>query len=231
MCTVTYIPLDSGNYLFSTSRDEHRDRPDPLPPKKYKVAMNEVCFPKDPVGGGTWILSNSSYTLCILNGAFTPHKRTPPYRESRGLIPLHFIECGNSTHFLKNYRFDGIEAFTLVIVSDKLQEVEEIRWDQENIHYQKIDPRKPAIWASAPLYTREMQNMRKKWFSAFLSEHPLPKTKDLLKFYIEYGNGNSHSGLIINRDNGVRTGSICCIERIQPKKKMHYWERGNHFDQ
>ena len=231
MCTVTYIPLDSGNYLFSTSRDEHRDRPDPLPPKKYEMGEVDVYYPKDPVAGGTWILSSPSLTLCILNGAFQPHKRTPPYRESRGHIPLRFIEFGNSTEFLKNYQFQGIEAFTLIIIADGEGAIEEIRWDQKKIHHRKMPANKPALWASAPLYNSDMQKMRSHWFNTFLDEYPHPEVEDIFSFYTDFGNGDPHCGLIIDRENGVQTGSICCIERIQPIKKMHYWERGIHFTQ
>nr|MBS0036769.1 NRDE family protein [Saprospiraceae bacterium] len=227
MCTVTYIPKGKNKYLFTTSRDEHRDRPRAHPPGRHRIGQQDVQFPRDPVGGGSWIVAAENLSLCLLNGAFRPHQRNLPYRHSRGLIPLHFLEYTSAEAFLAQYDFSNLEPFTLLVVSE--QKINEIRWDGEDTHHKVLPSDKPEIWASAPLYTREMLKMREDWFSEFLSEYPSPSVRNVFEFYTTEGHSAPYSALIIDRENGVRTVSICAIEKLAGKKKVHYWERGVDF--
>lgn len=228
MCTVTYIPKGPNSFLFTTSRDEHRDRPKANPPKTQQVGQKEVLFPRDPVGGGSWIVSARDLALCLLNGAFQPHKRTPPYRHSRGLIPLHFLDFKSSEDFLNHYDFFNLEPFTLLVVSKN--KIDEIQWDGKKSHHRILPSDKPEIWASAPLYNEKMLKMREDWFSDFLSEYANPTARQVFEFYTTGGNLDPYSGLIIDRENGVRTVSICSIEKSADEIKMLYWERGVDFD-
>lgn len=226
MCTVIYIPKEDDGFLFATSRDEHEDRPTAEPPAWHQTENGPLFYPKDPVGGGSWIAVNNQYTLCILNGAFEPHKHQPPYRQSRGLIPLHFLAYTGVQDFLENYRFEGLEPFTFLIIDDK--NLHEIRWDQnQKVHHRKFDPTKSHLWASAPLYNREMVEMREKWFAEFLNNHQSISGSDILNFYLKGGNGDPHTGLMINRENGVKTVSISCVEKTNKNTQFHYRTGGN----
>ncbi|TVQ43110.1 MAG: hypothetical protein EA362_11935 [Saprospirales bacterium] len=222
MCTVIYIPKEDGGYLLASSRDEHKDRPNALPPKTKSLYNNEITYPEDPLGKGSWIVQYGSLGLTIMNGAYKPHKRRLPYRFSRGLIPFHYINCKEqSVDFLRDFNVIGIEPFTLLAVDQK--GVKEYRWDEDVLDLHTFG-RESRIWASAPLYDDQMLNQRRNWFNRFLRKKPDPSPMDVHDFYFKYGNGDKHSGLIINRENGVKTVSISCIEYQKGVPKMHYWK-------
>ena len=222
MCTVVYIPKEIDGYLLASSRDEHKDRPTAQPPTTKTFNNKKITYPEDPVGKGSWIVQYESLALTMMNGAYKPHKRRLPYRYSRGLIPFHYISHKEqSLDFLRDMNLTGIEALTL-LVADK-NGVKEYRWDEDVLDLH-IFGREPRIWASAPLYDDQMLNQRRSWFKKFLKETADPSPMDVYDFYTKGGNGDKHSGLIINRNNGVKTVSISCIEYQNGISQMHYWE-------
>lgn len=221
MCTVTFIPLEQGAYIFTTSRDEHRDRPPAEVPQERTINGKKIVCPIDPVGGGSWVVATEKLTLCILNGAFEPHRRRLPYRHSRGLIPFHFLKYSGVGDFLDHYDFKNLEPFTFVVIDG--EEIHEIRWDYHNVFHQTFALNKPKLWASAPLYSPEMVKMRERWFREFLRKNKNPKPDIVKEFYLTTGSGNPNTDLIIDRSNGVRTVSISLIEKGNKVKKLHYW--------
>ncbi|TVR79961.1 MAG: hypothetical protein EA409_08580 [Saprospirales bacterium] len=220
MCTALYIPDSKGNYIFSTSRDEHKDRPVAENPNWHQSHGKDLFFPRDPAGGGSWIVCLAAKSLCILNGAFEPHERRPPYRMSRGQIPIEYSTFQSTSDFLDRFDFLGIEPFTFLIADG--YSVEEIRWDGNMSHYCNYGNDQPKLWASAPLYNREMVRMRLEWFQMFLNNNPNPDIIDVLNFYLHGGNGNPHNGLMIQRENGVETSSISCIQKFKDELKFLY---------
>merc|ERR1711916_286128 len=78
MCTVTYLPLENNNFIFTSNRDETPLRKT-MPPKKYLENGVELTYPKDELAGVTWIgTSEKQRLVCILNGGFENHKRILP---------------------------------------------------------------------------------------------------------------------------------------------------------
>src|ERR1700690_3075267 len=91
MCTVTFIPA-GNHFFFTSSRDEKAGRPLALFPAIYEINGCRVLFPKDPLGGGSWIAVNErGHAGVILNGAIKMHEANISYRKSRGLILLDLI--------------------------------------------------------------------------------------------------------------------------------------------
>ena len=85
MCTVTYIPKPDG-FLLTSSRDEKINRTT-LPPRSYTHNHQELIYPKDTKGLGSWIaISHKKRIACLLNGAFENHAKKETYTKSRGLI-------------------------------------------------------------------------------------------------------------------------------------------------
>jgi uncharacterized protein with NRDE domain len=70
MCVLTYIPQSDGRIAITHNRDEHIQRPAAIPPQAYLIGNQEVTYPKDPIGGGTWFAHNEDWVVCLLNGAF-----------------------------------------------------------------------------------------------------------------------------------------------------------------
>jgi hypothetical protein len=209
MCVLTYIPTANKGFIFTSNRDESVARESAIPPRKYKINENYVFFPKDPLGGGTWIGGCDTFTLCLLNGGFEKHIPNPPYRHSRGKVILDFYQFLNAESFVNSYNFDNIEPFTLVIIdrSNSLI-ISEIRWTGTKVFLQIIDPSKPKIWSSVTLYSPQIIQEREQWFSDFLQEKPNCTSDDMLSFHHNGGKGDIQNDIKMNRENKLMTLSV-----------------------
>lgn len=221
MCTVSYLPLEEG-YILTSNRDEWNKRARALTPKAYHLFGQEITFPKDPQANGTWIAYSADFTLCLLNGAFVKHQHKPPYRISRGLVLLDFFQYLSVDRYVAEYNFDGVESFTLIIKSNTDKQLEELRWDGQHIHRNKLNNQETYIWSSATLYTDEVIQEREQWFSKWLTEHQVYKQEDIINFHRFAGKGDSNNDVIMKRDNGVQTLSISSIIMHQGKLNMSY---------
>lgn len=207
MCVLTYIPTENNGFILTSNRDEAVSREPAIPPRKYNLHRQNVFFPKDPKGGGTWIASSGTFTLCLLNGGFEKHIPQPPYRQSRGKVIIDFFEFQSIPAFIENYNFDGIEPFTLIIIENIGNLViHELRWDAHKIFVTQIDTTQPHIWSSATLYSPKIRLQRERWFRDFLVERP--NRDSILDFHHFGGKEDIRNGIKMNRDNKLKTISI-----------------------
>lgn len=214
MCTVTFLPKGQQSYILTSNRDETPQRA-ALHPAGYAVYQKELFFPKEPLAGGTWIVTDKKrFTLCLLNGGFVLHKRNPPYRISRGQMVLDFFKYDSVSDYLDQYDFEGIEPFTLVLVdaSDKLH-LTELVWDGEKAHIQTLNTAKAHIWSSATLYPKEIASQRRKWFQEWLEEHSDFQQADIIDFHKYGGRGDLWNNFIMKRGDNLQTVSITSIEK------------------
>lgn len=93
MCTVSVIRWSpdgdpdgrAGGYRLISNRDEQRDRPDAIPPKRR---LFQGVWPTDPTGGGTWVAAApSGLGLTLLNVNIPDNGRPAPERSRGELIP------------------------------------------------------------------------------------------------------------------------------------------------
>ncbi|MCT4604185.1 MAG: NRDE family protein [Marinifilum sp.] len=221
MCTLTYIPLQEGNFVFTTNRDEDPNRK-ALPPGHHQ--LNESCnlYPLDQTSNGTWMLCNKNYSVCLLNGAFVKHKHKPPYKKSRGLVVLEYNNYKDTKDFVLNFKFFGIEPFTMIVLRyQKEIQLEEIRWDGNSIHYKNLDTMFPKIWSSSTLYDIEAKAKRVNWFKEW-QENAEFSSVNVIEFHKNTGKGDSFNGLIMNRKEMVKTTSITQIVRENKELRMRY---------
>ncbi|MBI1221141.1 MAG: hypothetical protein GC180_00945 [Bacteroidetes bacterium] len=222
MCTLTYIPTETG-FVFTSNRDEQSIRAQAAPPEAYDIGGQAVWYPKDGLAGGTWIASSVKRQLCLLNGAFDRHERHPPYRKSRGLVLLDSFRYKNLYDFFHHYLLGEIEPFTLVEVSDEETPcLAELRWDGANKSYREFDSSKGYIWSSATLYTKEQREKREAWFLAFHKNNPHPTQNEILDFHRFSGEGNKRYDLVMEVGNSLQTLSITSIERSEKERSMRY---------
>jgi len=187
MCTVSYLPLLDGNYILTSNRDETPFRK--TIPLQKSDKHPHLFFPRDTMAGGSWIcISDKDRVICLLNGAFKKHKRTLPYRKSRGLVVIDCFQLDDIQQFNDEYDLNKIEPFTLVWCD--ANNLHEFRWDGTNKYLKKLDNTTPHIWASASLYTEEYIEKRKVWFKTWLKHHQFYNAKDILDFHITGGEGN-----------------------------------------
>ncbi|WP_321308911.1 NRDE family protein [Marinifilum fragile] len=221
MCTLTYIPIDNKNFIFTTNRDEDPNRI-ALPPDKYINNNIESLYPKDPEGNGTWMLCNKYFSVCLLNGAFVKHKHEPPYKKSRGLVVLEYEKFKNTIEFVLNFDFVGIEPFTMIVVRYNSEILmEEVRWDGSSVHYKKLDPKRAEIWSSSTLYDETAKKMRKAWFVDWKMMDDISYSK-VLDFHKNAGCNDLFNGLVMNRKELVKTTSITQIIHDKLGIRMRY---------
>ena len=172
MCTLTYIPISGSEFLITHNRDENPLRKAKRPKKIYYKSV-EAEFPIDIQSGGTWIYKTNSRVACILNGGYIRHEGKPVYRKSRGLVLKQSIANHDSSVFIDQYDFNGIEPFTLIFFELKKKTILQLVWDGEQKHISDLSPKQTHIWSSATLYDSKVQQKRKQYFYYWL-ENNLP---------------------------------------------------------
>jgi uncharacterized protein with NRDE domain len=207
MCTVSYLPIPGG-CLISSNRDEAFERASALEPAVYSHFGQNVLYPKDPVGEGTWIATSDKAVVCLFNGAFVPHQRKASYRVSRGVVPISFFYFLNVETFINSFNFSGIEPFSLVVFHN--HKLTELKWDETKLHRIEHDPKYPHIWASATLYSPEVFAQRKTWFSEWLEAEPAFTSENIMNFHCSRKD-DRQNGLFIDRANGLKTASVTSV--------------------
>jgi hypothetical protein len=209
MCTLTFIPQKDG-FLFTVNRDESPQRAasDPII-KQYNG--HKLWLAPEPISGSSNLVVNieTGRVVVLLNGGFVHHNHKPPYRKSRGVVVLEAFEAISLKNMFETYQFEGIEPFTLVMFDrDNLGE---LRWDGNKVHFAEKDIFTPQIWSSAMMYRGKWQQERERWFHEFLIENPQPTNENLLWFHHSGGAHDPENGLVMNRMNMVRTVSVSQI--------------------
>ena len=221
MCTLTYFPGPS-KVIFTSNRDESPKRPHAEPPKIAEYKEAKFCYPRDPLGGGTLVVCKSDGSMaCLLNGAFEKHKHRPPYRMSRGLILMQTIQSESPSAFLAKVDLENIEPFNLV-VSGKA-DLFEMRWDGNRKHFCFFNPTKPAIWASASLYSKENIKKRELWFDQWLAKHD-HSAESLLGWHKHAGEGDIGNDLVMNRSGMVETVSVTQFQKLENEINVIYFD-------
>ena len=206
MCTVSVVSFN-GKTIITSNRDEQVLRPSAIEPKNYVINNKNVIFPKDAKAGGTWYaVGDDGTVLVLLNGASEKHQVKASYRKSRGLIVLDLISSASVLKSWKSIDLDGIEPFTLVLFSN--QKLHQLRWNEVEKETSLLDTNQPHIWSSSTLYSAEVRKERANWFASFLNQNSEILPQDMLHFHRYTETENQQHGLVINRDNALKTLSI-----------------------
>ena len=221
MCTVTYIPQPGNAFILTSNRDEQISRNVSSTSIASISQHKTILFPKDPLSGGTWIaVSSQNRVACLLNGALVKHAHQPPYRKSRGLVMLDLFKYQHVHAFIEKYDLDQIEPFTLVIADSA--KLFEFHWDGNKRHVKELDTEQPHIWSSVTLYDPDMIEDRQRWFNKWLKESTNKGPEEVIEFHHFGGQGNSHYGYVMNRDNKVQTLSITSIIKDDRSASMEH---------
>lgn len=221
MCTVSFV-FSNGKTIITSNRDEKSIRRSAIPPRNYTINGKNVIFPKDSKAGGTWFVADAKGTiLVLLNGAGEKHHVQPPYRKSRGLIVLDLIGSDSPKEFWNVIDLENMEPFTLVLFQDN--ELFQLRWNGSRKETKLLDVDKNHIWSSSTLYPAEIREKRSDWFYSFLDSNPEITEKEMLYFHQHTEKENLENGLVINRNDEMKTLSI--TQSVIEKNKvtlLHY---------
>lgn len=219
MCTVTYIPTTEG-CIITSNRDEKITRERALAPKEYHIEGKKITFPKDLKAGGTWIAHNETKIVVLLNGAQEKHHPKPSYRKSRGLIVLELITAENTLDFWGEIELKDIEPFTIILFEN--QKLVQLQWNEFEKSEKFYDENQYHIWSSSTLYSKEIREQRKVWFTNFIKENNKPSSEEILDFHQFTESKNKEFGLQINRNDVLKTISITQCKATQDKIEMRY---------
>ncbi len=216
MCTVTFVKT-VDKIVITSNRDEKVIRPNAIPPKNYIVKGKNVIYPKDPKAGGTWyVVDDNGTILVLLNGANEKHIVKLPYRKSRGLIVLEMIGSESPRDFWDEINLDNIEPFTLVLYQN--ESLFQLRWNGMEKETIVMDGNKNHIWSSSTLYPQSVREKRANWFYTFLDVTPEISETEMFQFHRYAEEGNQENGLVINRNQEMKTVSI--TQSIFEKNKV-----------
>jgi len=220
MSTVTYIPTLAGDYTFTSNRDEAPNR-SAAQITSEKIYGKTLIYPKDEESSGSWIIiSDTNQLVCILNGAFERHERKLPYRLSRGVMAKEFFSYSDADAFIKEFEFDGMEPFTLIIVDRGI--LYELKWDSNELHVKKPEHTQMHLWASATLYNEELQRKRQQWFKEWKDKTMCMNQGCILSFHKNGGEGNPQSDVVMNYHDLVKTTSITSVISEHGKFEMRF---------
>lgn len=222
MCTVSFIYKGGKDFILTSNRDEGVGRKT-IVPQCYKNEEGVLLYPKDSVAGGTWIgVSDKNRLLCLLNGAFDNHIKRNDYVKSRGLLVKELLVVDDLIESIKKVCCDGIEPFTLLVVDWSTSNLllYELVWDGAHKNLSVL-PLISRIWSSSTLYTDEMKNLRKEWFSGFLNNSKEVSSKDVWDFHEYYSVGDKNIDLQIDRGN-LKTVSITSVVKNKEVVSMCY---------
>lgn len=217
MCTVSFVPVKNG-FVITSNRDVPASRPLAEAPAVCCEGNARLLYPRDHAGG-SWIGVNSNNdVLVLLNGAFEKHEPLAMYKRSRGLVLLELLQHKPCLHW-PHLVLDWVEPFTLVVFSG--ERLYELRWDGDRKHARKLDHKLPHIWSSVTLYDAEATELRKSWFDAWRAKHKT-SASSIFNFHSLAGSGDLENGLVINRNNTMKTHSITQVKMESGETSMLY---------
>lgn len=221
MCTVTFIPTETGIFICS-NRDEHKSRPIARLPKNNTYKTENIWYPIDGSAGGSWIaLKKDSNAAVLLNGAFEKHNSKPPYKKSRGIIFLSIVKQENLLDAFQKIDLENIEPFTLVLKTNS--DLYECNWDGYQKHYTQLNSKEPHIWSSCTLYDKEVRKIRNAYFQNWLSTNKSNiDTSTVLELHQSKPFKNKNENFLLEREDGISTVSITCLKIGETRVTIHY---------
>lgn len=220
MCTVSFV-CSSGKVIITSNRDEKTIRPSAIPPKNYTLNGKNIIYPKDSKAGGTWyVVDEKGTVLVLLNGADQKHQVQMHYRKSRGQIVLEMIGSASPKEFWNEINLENIEPFTLVLFQDK--RLFQLRWNGVEKSKVDLEVDENYVWSSSTLYSKEIQEQRASWFYTFLDSNPEITDAKMLHFHRYTEIDNNEHGLVINRNNEMKTLSITQSVIEKNKVMIHH---------
>lgn len=206
MCTVSFV-YANDSFLLTSNRDEKITRPSAIEPKVYQTDTKKIIYPKDAKAGGTWfVVDEFGNAIILLNGGKSKHIPKEKYRLSRGIIVLDLIASNSIVSTWKTIDLADIEPFTLVVLDNK--QLFQLQWSGEEKSTKELEINQTYIWSSSTLYAPEIQQQRADWFAQYMNENNEISAEKMKFFHKNTEPEDAKNGLIINRDNLLKTLSV-----------------------
>ncbi|SFS69545.1 NRDE family protein [Lutibacter maritimus] len=224
MCTVSFVQL-KDSFVLTSNRDEKTTRPT-ISPKIYTDKSIKLMYPKDEKAGGTWVVAkNEGTAIVLLNGAFENHKKKTNYLKSRGLVLMEMIKASNPIGYFFSISLKGVAPFTLIVFQNN--KLVELKWDEKQKYDLEHSISESHIWSSSTLYNRSQRELRTQWFENFSAKNNPMSPEKILSFHKNTQPKNKKYGLVINRDDNIKTLSITQLLLKNNRIEMTYVDLEN----
>jgi uncharacterized protein with NRDE domain len=209
--------------IITSNRDEHVSRGIAKFPVNRSSKSGKLTFPQDPLAGGTWVATSAKDVTILLNGGLEKHKHRPPYVKSRGIVVLERFEYDSFKAFSDQYDLEGVEPFTMVNINITSREVTDLVWTGKEKVVRSYPTNAPLIWSSTTLYAKEIRANRAQWYKEWINRQKT-SAPEMLEFH-QFDHGDSKNGILMDRNNGLKTVSISQIivqtDEKEPNKFTH----------
>ncbi len=221
MCTATWTTDDEGHHHLFFSRDERRSRSTAEPPRVREVDGTRILAPRDPDGGGTWILGNEfGLGVCLLN-AWAEQAAAKPGERSRGLLLMDLATAreldearDRLTRALQKTRYAPFQ----ILILDSGGAILRHHWNGTELRARPI-PAPPIVVSSA--VSEEEVGRRRARLLAGLDGDPV---EALRSFHLDPGTPDAQSVRMSRPE--ARTVSLTQMTLIAgPSVRMRYWAR------
>lgn len=248
MCTLAILPSADG-YLLGHNRDESLRRARGLPPARTEMRGRAFVAPRDPEGGGSWIVaSDAGITYCLLNAAHAEPARLPERPPSRGTIldaVAHLADPSEVEEALRKGPpiVAEMRGFHLVMVlpgpGERGAAAVRFRWDGRSL--QRDEHGAPALFVSSGYDQAGAESARGAVWRAFLGRFREPGTAELeallatheprrgvLSICMHGERARTVSRTIVSVDRRhvhmrYRDGSPCDSEAIEHETSLPRW--------
>ena len=213
MCTLTVVPLPGGRVRVGFNRDERRDRPAGLPPRRWRVGSRTAVLPVDPQSGGTWLAAtDAGLVLALLN--VTPDRPAPrAAARSRGEVIPALLGCDSPADAVDavgrvlDYR--DFAPFRLVLVGSGV--AADVRWDGSGaMVVNRLVGGSPLLYTSSGLGDRLVEGVRRELFADAFAGPPAGWAAAQDRFHRQPLVGREHLGVNMARAD-ARTVSYAVV--------------------
>lgn len=208
---MTWWRGENGTYGVFFNRDEKKTRSLGSPPKVESVSGTKCVFPRDPDGGGTWLLTNEhGLTLAILNAYQAGElKMDEGAVRSRGELPVVLADTRSVDELgsrMEEFDAGHYRPFSLI----GIDRATEASWTSDSTG-RLIEARSPLDQpvVSSSFRAKSVLPARRRMYRGLISNHK-PDYRSLRQFHHWSGEASNAETPLMNRPD-AQTVSICEI--------------------
>jgi len=211
MCTVTWWS-DSERYELFFSRDERKDRAKGLSPACHEQEGITYLCPRDPDGGGTWLLVNDQHlTVCLVNQYPDDPAPLSQPRISRGRLVEAMASCGGVEAVSRRLlgmdlrHYEGFQLIALVPGSKGCL----YHWDTRQLSV-RDQARSFLPVTSSSFLGNEVVSRRRELFSRLVAGGGDPSPEVLRRFHQQFAPEAAAHSVFMQRED-AETVSLCQV--------------------
>lgn len=210
---MTVVPVPGGRVRVGFNRDERRNRPAGLPPRRWRVGSRTAVLPVDPPSGGTWLaVTDAGLVLALLNVTLE-RPSTRPAARSRGEVIPALLGCDSpaaavaAVEGVLDYR--EFAPFRLVLVGCGV--AADVRWDgTQGVVVNRLIGGSPLLYTSSGLGDHFVEGVRRELFEDAFAGPPAGWAAAQDRFHRQPLAGREHLGVNMARAD-ARTVSYSVV--------------------